>query len=209
MRLVSLNVGQPRTVERDGRSVLTAHYREPVSGRLRLHLLGLDTDAVADPRHHGGPDKAVYAYPGEHAAFWAESLGREPGPGYFGENFTLAGLTEDRVRLGARYRIGTAVVEVSQPRNPCSKLAFRVGRPDFLREFTQSLRCGFYLRVLEEGEVGAGDAVECLDPAEGAPTVRDLFRLTLVERPSAVPDLPRLADAWRALMARRLGPTGS
>lgn len=204
MKLVALNIGRPRTVKREGRSVRTAHFREPVAGRLRLHLLGFEGDRVADTRFHGGPDKAVYAYPSEHAAFWAPLLGGAPGPGWFGENLTLSGLTEGEVRLGARFRLGTAVLEVSQPRNPCSKLAFRAGRPDFVREFTRSLRCGFYLRVLEEGEVGAGDPLECLDPAEGAPTVRDLFAATLLERPRSIPEIPRLAEAWIALMRRRL-----
>lgn len=203
MRIVSLNVAKPRTVTREGRSVRTAIFKEPVAGRLRLGGLGLEGDGVADPRFHGGPDKAVYAYPAEHAAFWAPLLGEVPGPGYFGENLTLEGLPEDAVRIGTRLRIGTAVLEVAQPRSPCSKLAFRVGRPDFVRDFTRSLRCGYYLRVLEEGEVGAGDRVECLDPAEGAPTVRDLFRWTLVDRPDSIPEIPRLAEAWRALLAKR------
>lgn len=203
MRIVSLNVAKPRTVTREGRSVRTAIYKQPVAGPVRLRALGLEGDAVADRRFHGGPDKAVYAYPAEHAAFWEPLLGEEPAPGYFGENLTLEGLAEDEVRIGARLRIGTAVLEVAQPRNPCSKLAFRVGRPDFVREFVQSVRCGYYLRVLQEGEVAAGDLVECLDPAADAPTVRDLFRWTFLDRNVPIPEIPRLAEAWQALLAKR------
>jgi len=136
--------------------VSTGIFKEPVAGRIMLRRGNLDGDQQADLTVHGGWDKAVYVYPSEHYPLWrAELPGMELPYGMFGENFTTEGLDETSVHLGDQFRIGGAVVEVTQPRMPCYKLGIRFGRPDMPKRFHASGRCGFYLAVLQEGEVGA------------------------------------------------------
>lgn len=160
MKLVSVQVGRPRTVKWRGKTVSTGIYKEPVAGRIMLRRGNLDGDQQADLTVHGGWDKAVYVYPSEHYAFWqAELRGMRLPYGMFGENFTTEGLDESSVHIGDQFRIGEAVVEVTQPRMPCYKLGLRFGNPEMPKRFHASGRCGFYLAVLQEGEVGAGDAV--------------------------------------------------
>ena len=156
MKLVSVQVGRPRRVRWHGKAVSTGIYKEPVAGRIMLRRDNLDGDQQADLTVHGGWDKAVYVYPSEHYPLWrAELPGMELPYGMFGENFTTEGLDETSVHLGDQFRIGGAVVEVTQPRMPCYKLGIRFGRPDMPKRFHASGRCGFYLAVLQEGEVGA------------------------------------------------------
>jgi len=158
MKLLSIQVGHPRKVKWRRRTVTTGIYKDPVEGRIMLRRSNLEGDEQADLRVHGGWDKAVYVYPSEHYAFWRTALsGMDLPYGMFGENFTTEGLDESSVRIGDRFRIGGAVVEVTQPRVPCYKLGVRFGRPDMPQRFHASGRCGFYLAVLEEGDVGAGD----------------------------------------------------
>jgi MOSC domain-containing protein YiiM len=178
MKLLSLQVGRPRTVRWRGKAVTTGIYKEPVEGRLMLQLFNLEGDEQADLTVHGGRNKAVYVYPSEHYPFW-----REEYPdlrfthGWFGENFTTEGLDERTVRIGDRFRIGTALVVVTQPRMPCFKLGIRLGKPDGVKRFHASGRCGFYLGVLQEGEVGAGDLWEQVSTDEAQMTVIDSYRL--------------------------------
>src|SRR5262245_11598118 len=168
MTLVSVNVSLPKHVEFDGRTVSTSIFKEPTNGPVFVRRLSLTGDWPADLRFHGGSNKAVYAYPLEHYAFWSSELGRDDlHPGQFGENLTLQGLTEDLARLGDHYRVGSALLEVTQPRYPCFKLGIKMGDPHFPRRFLASGRTGYYLRVLEEGEVSAGDTVELVEQAVG------------------------------------------
>ena len=161
MKLVSVQVGRPRTVRWHGKSVSTGIYKEPVAGRIMLRRFNLDGDEQADLTVHGGQDKAVYVYPSEHYPIWQAEFPDMPLPyGMFGENFTTEGLDEKSVHIGDQFRIGEAVVEVTQPRLPCYKLGIRFARPDMPKRFHASGRCGFYLAVLREGEVGAGDVWE-------------------------------------------------
>ena len=161
MKLVSVQVGRPRTVRWHGKPVSTGIYKEPVAGRIMLHRFNLDGDQQADLTVHGGQDKAVYVYPSEHYPVWqAEFRNIELPYGMFGENFTTEGLDEESVHIGDQFRIGEAVVEVTQPRMPCYKLGIRFSRPDMPKRFHASGHCGFYLAVLREGEVGAGDLWE-------------------------------------------------
>lgn len=161
MKLLSVQVGLQRTVRWRGRAITTGIYKKPVDGRIMLRRFNLDGDQQADLTVHGGRDKAVYVYPFEHYAFWRKELPGEQLPyGSFGENFTSEGLDEQSVHIGDRFRIGGAVVEVTQPRLPCYKLGLRFRRPDMPKRFHASGLCGFYLAVIEEGEVGAGDAWE-------------------------------------------------
>lgn len=168
MRVVSVNVGLPRTAEWKGESFLTGIFKEPVAGRLPLGEINIAGDGQADRVNHGGPGKAVYAYPVEHYPFWYEFLGVDSLPyGALGENLTVEGLDEETTCLGDVLRVGPVELVVTQPREPCFKLAAKFGREDIVRHFLQSGLSGFYLAVRRTGEVGAGDAIEILsrDPA--------------------------------------------
>jgi MOSC domain-containing protein YiiM len=155
----------------------TGIFKEPVAGRIAVrdhHVVG---DTVADLRVHGGRSKAVYAYPAEHYAFWREELpGQELPWGSFGENLTIEGLLEDDVRVGERLRVGSAELQVTQPRLPCFKLGIRFGRTDMVKRFLASGRTGFYLAIVEPGDAGAGDRIVRLGGSDGETTVADLVR---------------------------------
>ena len=177
MKLLSVQVGRPRKVKWRGRTVTTGIYKEPVPGRIMVRRKNVEGDEQADLRVHGGRDKAVYVYPSEHYAFWRTELPGMPLPyGMFGENFTTEGLDESSVCIGDRFRIGGAVVEVSHPRVPCYKLAVKFGRTDMPQRFHASGRCGFYLAILEEGEVGAGDLWERLSREAAGMSVLHCYR---------------------------------
>lgn len=158
--LVSVNVGRPRAVDTGRRTVETAIWKRPVEGRVAVRGVNVDGDAQADRSVHGGPDKAVYAYAIEETRRWEAELGRDLGPGAFGENLTVAGLDVSGALLGERWRVGTALLEVVQPRLPCFKLGLRMGDPTFVKRFGRASRPGAYLRIVEEGELGAGDTIE-------------------------------------------------
>jgi len=159
--LLSVNVGRPRQVsERRGRPVLSAIFKQPVEGRLRVAGVNLAGDDQADRRVHGGPDKAVYAYALEEIRQWEDELGRPLGAAAFGENLTTEGIDVSGALVGERWRIGTTLLEVVQPRLPCFKLGLRMGDPAFVKRFALASRPGAYLRIVEEGELGAGDAIE-------------------------------------------------
>jgi len=183
MKLVSVQVGRPRTVQWHGKAVSTGIYKEPVAGRILLHRLNLDGDQQADLTVHGGPDKAVYVYPVEHYVTWAHALGHSNFSfGQFGENFTVEGMLEETVCLGDSFRIGDARLEVTQPRVPCYKLGVKFGSMEFPKRFLASNRTGYYLRVLEEGEVGAGDSIERIKADPERMTIRQAVRLAFFEQ---------------------------
>ena len=177
MNVVSLSVGGPREVEWRGRTVRTSIFKTPVDRRLRVSTLNIEGDEQSDLTVHGGVKKAVYAYPSEHYAYWRGELpGTDLPWGSFGENLTTEGLLED-VRIGDRFRIGSAEFVVTQPRMPCYKLGIRFGRPDLLKRFLQSGRTGFYFSVSREGEVGAGDPIERIAQGDENLTVADVVKL--------------------------------
>lgn len=215
MKLVSVNVGLPRKVVWRGKAVMTSIWKEPVAGRIRVSKFNLDGDRQSDSEVHGGIAKAVYAYPGEHYPFWRGELPNADLPwGAFGENFTIEGLLEDQVRIGARIRAGSAEFVVTQPRMPCFKLGIRLGRPDVVKRFLRSGRTGFYLAVTREGEVAAGDPIECADSQEQGLTVADVANLytadpadtELLRRASELPALP---EGWKARFRERLREAGA
>jgi MOSC domain-containing protein YiiM len=195
-RLLSVNVGEPRLVDTGSRQVLTAIWKAPVEGRIPVRGVNLRGDDQADRSVHGGPDKAVYSYAAEDAAWWAQQLGREIGPGGFGENLTLSGVDASGAVLGERWAIGSTLLAVCQARLPCFKLGLRMGDPRFVRAFGRASRPGAYLRIIEEGDVGAGDAVEVVSrPAHGV-TVRLMSDAVLLDHAL----LPRLLEAGDDLM---------
>ena len=160
MHVVSVNVAEPRTIAWRGREVATGIHKSPRQGAVRVHPLGLEGDLQADKRFHGGPDKAVYAYPAEHYDFWRASLDDPSLPyGAFGENLTIAGVLEADAPPGTRLHIGSVSLVVTGPRTPCFKLGVRLGRRDAVRRFADSGRSGFYLRVAISGALAAGDPI--------------------------------------------------
>lgn len=178
--LISIQVGVPRLVERDGQEVSTGIFKSPVDKRVRLHGLNLEGDRQADLTVHGGQDKTVYAYPSEHYSFWKRELPGVNLPwGAFGENFTTEGFLETHVCLGDRFAIGTAEVVVTQPRLPCFKLNLKFKRDDMVKRFLESRRTGFYFRVLREGEVGAGDEIRVVHRDENRVSIADALKIYL------------------------------
>jgi MOSC domain-containing protein YiiM len=178
MKIISLNVGRPRIVLWKGEPVSTGIFKEPVAGSVPLRTLNLDGDRQADLSVHGGPSKAVYAYPAEHYDFWKKELPEMQLPwGMFGENFSTEGLLESTINIGDRFQIGSAEVTVTQPRLPCSKLGIKFGRMDILRRFLASGRTGFYFSVTREGEVAAGDSFTAIERDEHNIKVADITRL--------------------------------
>jgi MOSC domain-containing protein YiiM len=208
--LVSVNVGRPQHLGMHrGRRITSAIAMQPVAAdHIRLDRLNLEGDGQADLVGHGGPDKAVYAYPSEHLPAWAEELGQELGPAAFGENLTTAGATEDEVCIGDRWTWGKAVLEVAQPRTPCFKLALHRGRGDIARRFRQNGRCGWYLRVLEPGVVPVAGPVTVEQPFPGVTVEAAHHALWHRETPDEVLEaflsIEPLALEWKMALAARL-----
>ena len=211
IELVSVNVSRPRYLgQHRGRPIRSGIAKVPVTAEsLWLDRLNLEGDGQADLEIHGGPDKAVYAYPSEHLPVWSAELGEELGPAAFGENLTTAGATEDDVCIGDRWLWGDAVLEVCQPRSPCFKLAMHRGRGDIGRRFRESGRTGWYFRVLEPGRVPVAGPIEVERHPMGA-TVRLVWDAA---RPSArVPEevieallhVEPLAVNWKMALLERL-----
>jgi MOSC domain-containing protein YiiM len=206
MQVVSVNVSKPKDVVHDGAVVSTGIFKEPVKGRLWVRKLGIEGDGQADLTAHGGPDQAVYAYPVEHYAYWEEQLGRDPLPfGQFGENLSITGIDEASARVGDTLKIGTAVLQVTQPRLPCYKLGIRMGAgKTFPKRFQKSGRVGFYLRVIKEGELAAGDRIERVDVPDSV-TIIEFLKVYGSKRPSRraisrVLAAPGLSHAWRTYL---------
>lgn len=197
-QVISVNVGGLRPLQRRGRTVATGIWKEPVEGPVAVRGVSLDGDVQADP-DHGGHDQAVYTYALEDYDWWTEQLGRELAPGSFGENLLTGGVEVTGARIGERWRVGTTLLEVSSPRIPCWKLGAKLGDPGFVRRFGRAGRPGAYLRIVEEGEVAAGDPVEVVSRPEHAVTVGLLSHVYLDERERApeVLDAPALPERWR------------
>ena len=215
MKLLSLNVARPRLTLYNGNTINTGIFKEPVSGPVPLRTLNLDGDQQADLAVHGGPNKAVYAYPSEHYDFWREELPGMSLPwGMFGENFTTDGLFERDLHVGDRMQIGSAIIVVRQPRVPCYKLAAKFKRDDILARFLRSGRSGFYFSVEQEGIVEAGESYELLSRETEAVTIAEMNRLfvedkynrALIEKAISTRALP---EDWRDYLAKRLPGTAA
>ncbi len=200
MKLLSVNVSLPREVLHERETVSTGIFKRPVAGRVMLRTSNLDGDGQADLENHGGIHRAAYAYSIENYYHWRREIGRTDFAfGQFGENFTVEGMVEDDIHIGDVFRVGDALVEVTQPRPPCFKLGIKMGMARFPKLFLASGRVGFYLRVLEEGEVGAGDVFELIESGPERMTVREMSRLLFFEPEN-------LEGAKRALRVRALSP---
>jgi MOSC domain-containing protein YiiM len=198
-RVLSVNVGRPRLVDTGRRTVLTAIWKAPVDGRVAVRGVNIDGDDQADRSVHGGPDKAIYAYAIEETRTWEAELGRELGPGAFGENLTIEGVDVSGALVGERWRIGTTLLEVVQPRFPCFKLGLRMGDPTFVKRFGRASRPGAYLRIVEQGELGAGDSVELASMPDHGVTLRLISDAILLDHgliPQAL-EAPQLIPSLR------------
>ena len=209
MRIVSVNVGMPREVVWQGMTAQTGIFKEPVAGPVTINKLNLAGDKQADLTVHGGPAKAIYAYPAEHYEYWRQEVPDVSFPwGKFGENLTTEGLQEDTLYIGDRVGAGSAILMVTQPRMPCYKLALRFERDDMIKRFLKSGRSGFYFSVIEPGEVSAGSKVEILSRDPNRVTVAEIVRLylgqtgdgDLLERAINVNALP---ENWKAALLQR------
>jgi MOSC domain-containing protein YiiM len=208
LSLISVNAGLPRNVAWNGATVTTSIWKDPVSGPVRVSALNIAGDRQSDLSVHGGADKAVYVYPSEHYDYWRRELPGVDLPwGAFGENLTTTGLSEE-FRIGDRLKIGTAEFAITQPRMPCYKLAARFGRADMVKRFMRSGRTGFYLAVVREGEVAAGDSIELNKRRGESLTVADIVRLhtsdadnqEMLARAARLEGLP---ESWREYFRKR------
>jgi len=210
MKLLSVNVGLPRLVLHDGEPVSTGIFKQPVTGAVKLKTLNLEGDRQADLSVHGGPSKAVYAYPSEHYEYWNHELPDMELPwSMFGENFTTSGLYEAELGVGDKFRVGSAVIMATQPRLPCYKLNIKFGRPDMLRRFLASGRTGFYFAVLQEGEVAAGDEIVLLERKQDTLKIEDITRLKVYDKQNVellrrAVSLEALSESWRDRFRREL-----
>jgi len=210
MRILSVNVGRPRDVTWRGKVVRTSIFKDAVPGGVRVGATNLEGDGQADLTVHGGRDKAVYAYPSEHYAFWQRELGAASLPwGAFGENLTTQGLVEADVCIGDRLHCGSAELVVTQPRVPCFKLGVRFERPDLVKQFLRSGRSGFYLAVTHEGELRAGDAIGIVAAPGERVSIAEANELYRAEEPdrdriARLVAVPGLSAAWRDHFRARL-----
>jgi MOSC domain-containing protein YiiM len=212
VHVVSVNAGRAELMKVGARTVSTGIRKAPVE-RAFAGALGLTGDVVADEENHGGPDQALYLYSAEDYAWWGGELGDVPEPGTFGENLTLSSFGEEQVRIGDRFRVGDALVEVTAPRIPCSVFATRMQQAAWVKRFAAARRPGLYVRVLEPGEVGEGDPVERLGGGEAHPPVVELMDVWY-ERDAEPERLERLlaapvAERARASLERRLAASGA
>jgi MOSC domain-containing protein YiiM len=205
-KVLSVNVGGVREFEYGGRIAKSAIWKSAVVGRIAARGVNLAGDDQADRKAHGGPDKAIYAYAFEDTRWWEQEIGRALAYGEFGENLTTQGIDVNDALVGERWQIGTAVVEVSEPRIPCWRLGVRMNDKLFPRRFTEALRPGAYLRIVIEGDVGAGDEIRVVERPNHDLTIRDVFRIYTsdraeVERLLAVPNI---SESWRRWAANVL-----
>ncbi len=199
-RVLAVSVGRPREFDYHGRAARSAIWKSPVSGRVAARGVNLAGDDQADRQAHGGPDKALYAYAVEDARWWASREGHPFAYAEFGENLTTEGIEVNGALVGERWAIGSAVFEISEPRVPCWRLGVRMNDPKFIGRFTEALRPGAYMRIVTEGDVGAGDAIEVVSKPGHDLSVRDVFRIYTRDRDECgrLLAVPQMSDAWKS-----------
>jgi MOSC domain-containing protein YiiM len=181
-KILEVCVGKPRDMIVNGQTERSGIHKSPITGSVALGLAKLAGDGQANLKYHGGREKAVYVYSADYYPDWQRVLGKDPlEPSQFGQNLTVDGFPDEAVHIGDRFRVGTALMEVAQPRIPCAKLAARVGREDFSNEFLMAGRLGYYLYTLKTGEVQAGDSMERVRAAAHGVTVARLCRSVFSE----------------------------
>jgi MOSC domain-containing protein YiiM len=210
MQLLSVNIALPQDVPWQGKTVRTSIFKQPVAGPVAVLAEHLAGDGQADLRVHGGPDKAVYAYPQEHWDYWRQLLpAAQLVPGAFGENLTTRSLLETEVRVGDCFQLGTAVLMAVQPRQPCFKLGIRLARPGIVREFELARRSGIYFRVQQPGILQAGDAITLVQRSAYAATIQDMADCLApgphdLEKVRALLATPYLSASWRERLTQLL-----
>jgi MOSC domain-containing protein YiiM len=211
MKVLSVNVGLPRKVLFNGQIVTTAIFKDPVKGPIMLRKLNLVGDKQADLTVHGGVDKAVYSYPAEHYDYWRKQFpNMDLVWGMFGENFTTEGLMEDSVNIGDQFQIGYGKLVATQPRMPCYKLGVRFGHMEVIRQFMASGCPGIYFKVVEEGEVEAGDKIRIIRKDKNNVTVKDIVRLYTtrdhidIETMRRATKIKALPEGWRYEFKQRI-----
>ena len=204
--VLSVNVGGPRDVDRNGRPAKTAIWKTPAEGRVAARGVNLDGDDQADRRAHGGLDKAIYAYATEDYEWWETDLNRSIDVAGFGENLTTSGIDLNTAVVGEQWRVGTTLLEVSEPRVPCWRLNLRMDEPRFIQRFSAANRPGTYLRIIEEGDIGAGDSINIQSAPSHGLTVGEVARIFHHDRADAhrLLDVDDLSDAWTAWAQRTL-----
>jgi len=198
-KVLSVNVGLPREFTYNGRPARSAIWKSPVAGRVAARGVNLAGDDQADRRAHGGADKAVYAYAVEDLRWWTQKIGRPLEYAELGENLTTEGIDVNGALVGERWAIGTTVLEISEPRVPCWRLGVRMNDKLFPRHFTEALRPGAYLRILVEGDVGAGDEIQVLERPNHELTVREVLRIYAFDRQDVgrLLVIPGMSESWR------------
>jgi len=203
-KILSVNVGGVRRFDYDGRQAQSAIWKFPITGRAMARGINLDGDDQADREAHGGPDKAVYAYAVEDQRWWENEIGRPLAYGELGENLTTEGIDVTNALVGERWEVGNALLEVSEPRIPCWRLGVRMGDKHFPRLFTKAGRPGAYLRIIAEGDIGAGDQIRVTSRPDHTLSIADVFRIFARDRREAARllSVPQMSDAWKEWAAR-------
>jgi MOSC domain-containing protein YiiM len=211
--ILSVNISGLKTMYWNGERIRTGIHKTAVDHPVQVHTLNIAGDVQADLVSHGGRDKAVYFYPSEHFPFWAEILGKpQLQPGSLGENFTTRGVLETEVFIGDIWCVGTALVQITQPRSPCYKLAIKYERPDLVPRFLEATKPGFYAAVVQEGLVQAGDAMELVSRQQDQVNVADVFRLAVgfdpdLELRRAIGNLRQIPAFWRSKVMAHIPPS--
>ncbi len=209
--VLSVNVGGIREFDFNGRVARSGIWKFPVSGRLMAKGVNLEGDDQADRAAHGGPDKAIYAYAIEDYKWWQTQIDRALAYGEVGENLTTQGIDVTGALVGDRWQVGNTLLEVSEPRVPCWRLGVRMSDKQFPRRFTEAGRPGTYLRIIEEGDIGAGDQIRIVARSHQQISIGDVFRIFTRDQQEAARLLavPQLSDAWKKWAARRAGNAGA
>lgn len=205
-QLLSVNIAKTiHTGQWTGSEGRTGIDKEPINGQIRLENNGVAGDSVIDRKAHGGYDKAVYAYAREDALWWEEQIGKSIRYGAFGENLTTLGIDLNQSLIGERWSIGSAILEVSEPRIPCRVFAGFWNRPTLIKDFTEARRSGTYLRIIQEGSIEAGDQIEIVYRPKHKITILDLFEAKSGERAKIyeIQEVTELSDKYRE-WARKL-----
>ena len=204
MKLLSINVSKPKPIEYNGKTVYTGIFKEPVSGTVMLRKYNIDGDGQGDLKVHGGTYKAIYGYPYEHYSHWQQELERDDlSYGQFGENLTVLGMLEEEIHVGDIFQIGSDVkLQITQPRVPCFKLGYKMGQPEFPKQFLESRRVGFYFRVLEEGAITANDSISRIEVSSEQMSVTEILNLRYFdtnnhEQIDKARKLPALSPSWK------------